>query len=253
MLNIVDPSPPRWSIAPMGLVHASARGCRCAGVLVSLATIAACAATSVPSGPDTPGRARGGAREDAGAPAQAMADAARVEPIHAINLEKWADPSWSRVHPLTRDYKHCVREAGCPYAPVQLPKCPEGQRFVDFDQLASYAGVEVVVLGRLELGGKRLMVACHTECLKEKKCPDCGCWWSDVGGEGVGLAPVADPKRGFSYLNDDEHPYAFSCPGDDTAVCCGFSAGGTVLVHGVSAPGGQSITHVSMCSLGSNP
>jgi hypothetical protein len=134
----------------------------------------------------------------------------------------WASGSDSRS---TRDQRvtsrACFATAGCPYAPHPLPRCPADAK-ADPNWWDREQGSSVVIApGRLDtLPGSTTQARCGVtrECCNTER-----------------AQLVVRTRLGRIKLVSSSNPFAFQCVGDQSADCCPFAPGETVLVKGLTA------------------
>ena len=146
---------------------------------------------------------------------------ARTTPPRPVGWASSANSSSTRDQ--TRNPKSCFAAAGCPYAPHSLPRCPpEAAPDPNWWDLGRVGSV-VIAPGNLEtLFGSTTQAGCsvvHPCCNTER------------------AQLVVRTTYGRITLTSPSNPFAFQCVGDQSADCCPFAPGQTVLVKGLmSAP-----------------
>ena len=116
-------------------------------------------------------------------------------------------------HILTPD-RRCLKEAGCPFAPKELPACPDALPIT----ASMRAGDDVVLSGTLSMTDKGRVVA--------SGCPQGTCC------ERVErFLQVTTPQGVVVVLFDGQQP-SFTCKGDQSLICCGVPLDVPVVVKG---------------------
>lgn len=144
--------------------------------------------------------------------------AAPTTPVAArpAPAERWftvADSPVPEGH-ILQPGRRCLKEVGCPFAPKELPACPDTLALTS----SLREGDDVVISGTLSMTDKGRVTAAG--------CPEGTCCERHER-----FLQVRTPQGVVAVLFDEPQP-TFTCKGDQSLICCGVPVDVPVVVKG---------------------